>query len=290
MVCYCIFELWIVKPRGGAAPFIVHERWRRFARPIIGWSLVLALISGAAWLLLVSMNMSDWEPGESFPWSAVGIVWRATQFGLLWKIRIGLWAIVCVCAAPILFAPNRSTSRAGWLFLPAAALLGSLAWAGHGTEGSPYLLHVGADVLHLLVCAAWPASLLPLLVVLLAARRLAAQERQSYIPSLVARFSTMSLAAVGLLVASGIVNSLFLLGAWSNFLYTSYGRLLLIKIAMTGGATALGAVNLLFLRSRLVGSETAQRQLRVNVGLELTLAILIVLIVGWLGLMQPGAT
>lgn len=267
---------------------MIEDRWRRLARPMIGWSLVFALISGVAWLLLASLNMSDWEPGESFPWLAVKIVWRATQFGLLWKIRLGLWAIVCVLAAPMLVGRGTLSARAKWIFLPASALLGSLAWAGHGTEGSPYALHVGADVVHLLVCAAWPAGLCPLLVVLLKSRKLSMQEKQLYLLYLVARFSTMCLAAVALLVISGVVNSLYLLGPWSNFLYTSYGRWLLIKIAMTGGAVALGATNLVFLRHRLAQSEGSQRQLRINVGVELTLAVLIVLIVGGLGLMQPG--
>jgi len=199
-----------------------------------------------------------------------------------------LWAIVCVCAAPVIIGRGNLNARAKWIFLPSSALLGSLAWAGHGTEGSPYGLHVIADVVHLLVCAAWPAGLLPLLVVLLTARTLSVQERQSYVSSLVARFSTMCLAAVALLILSGVVNSLYLLGPWSNFLYTSYGRCLLIKIALTGGAIALGAINLLILRRRLTQSEGSQSLLRINVALELTLAILIVLIVGWLGLMEPG--
>ena len=255
---------------------------------MIGLSLLLALISGAAWLLLASLNMSDWEPGESFPWLAVKIVWQATQFGLLWKIRLGFWAIVCVFAAPMLFSRGKLNANAKWILPPAAVLLGSLAWAGHGTEGSPYALHVCADVVHLVDCAAWPAGLLPLLVILLSSRKMLSQDRQLYVPNLVARFSTMCLAAVALLVISGILNSLFLLGPWSNFLNTSYGRLLLIKIAMTGGAVLLGAVNLVLLRRRIGQSEGVQRQLRINVGLELTLAILIVLIVGWLGLMQPG--
>jgi len=255
---------------------------------MIGWSLALVLISGVAWLLLASLNMSDWERGDSFPWSAVGIVWRATQFGLLWKIRIGLWAIVCVCAGRVLLSRNNSTARTGWIFLPAAALVGSLAWAGHGTEGTPYAVHVAADVIHLLVCAAWPAGLFPLLVILLAARRLSPPERQSYIPALVARFSAMSLIAVSLLVASGVGNSLFLLGPWSNFLYTSYGRLLLVKIAMTAGAVLLGVLNLLILRQRLAGSESARRKLCISVTFELTLSVLIIVVVGWLGLMQPG--
>jgi len=287
IVCYCVFDFWVIKPRAGAAPAIVQDRWRRLARPMIGWSLVLALISGLGWLLLASLNMSDWEPGESFPWSSISIVWRATQFGLLWKIRAGLWAIVCVCAVPVLSRGNsRTPSRL--IFFPAAALLGSLAWAGHGTEGSPYALHVAADVVHLLIGAAWPVGLFPLLLVLFAARKLPADDKQSFLPVLVARFSAMSLIAVSLLVASGVVNSLFLLGPWSNFLYVSYGRLLLAKIAMTAGAVLLGAVNLLILRQRLTARESAQRKLCISVAVELTFSVLIIFIVGWLGLMQPG--
>lgn len=255
---------------------------------MIGWSLVFALISGAAWLLLASLNMSDWEPGESFPWLAVKIVWRETQFGALWKIRLGLWAIVCVFAAPVMIGRGNLSARAKWIFLPASALLGSLAWAGHGTEGSPYSLHVGADVVHLLVCAAWPAGLLPLLVVLFTSRKLPAQESRSYFPALIDRFSAVSVGAVSLLIASGIVNSLFLVGSWSNLLHTAYGKLLLLKIAMTAGAIALGAVNLLILRRRLARSEMARRLLCINVSLELAVVISIVLIVGWLGLMQPA--
>jgi len=288
ILCFCIFQLGIINQRGRATPAMIENRWRRFARKMIGWSLVFALLSGVAWLLLASLNMSDWEPGESFPWLAVKIVWRETQFGSLWKIRLGLWAIVFVCAAPVMIGRGNLSARAKWIFLPASALLGSLAWAGHGTEGSPYALHVAADVVHLLIGAAWPVGLFPLLLVLFAARKLPADDKQSYLPVLVARFSAMSLIAVSLLVASGVVNSLFLLGPWSNFLYVSYGRLLLAKIAMTAGAVLLGAVNLLILRQRLTARESAQRKLCISVAVELTFSVLIIFIVGWLGLMQPG--
>ena len=54
----------------------------------------------------------------------------------------------------------------------AAAVVGGIAWSGHGATGPAPLWHRAADVLHLLIGAVWPTGLLPLAVMLVGLRRI----------------------------------------------------------------------------------------------------------------------
>jgi copper resistance protein D len=73
---------------------------------------------------------------------------------------------------------------------------------------------------------------------------------------------------------------------------TSYGRLLLVKIALFLIMLAIAAVNRTRLTPRLVAGGTAAgpalRQLRANALVEAVIGALILLIVAMLGTLPPG--
>jgi copper resistance protein D len=180
-------------------------------------------------------------------------------------------------------------------FLISGFLLGSLAWAGHGTEGQPNGGHLLADVLHLLVAGLWPTGLLLFALLLRHLRQSADPARGAAIAALLGRFSATSLLSVILLSMTGFVNSWYLVGSWANLFQQPYGRWLILKVALFCSAVAIGAVNLLRLKPRLLKENPSPTEvaagaasLEFNVWVEVALGVLIVLVVAILGLQPPA--
>jgi copper resistance protein D len=270
----------------------IGDYWRMRLRQfgLVLWPIIL--VSGAAWFALVAMSMS----GQPLQFDILKIVWTQTQFGTVWEVR-GIFLLLAGTAIALAwFLKSQSAFQkcATWFLLAVnGCLLGSLAWAGHGQESSPW--HLFADVLHLLVAGVWPAGLVPLLLLLRRAGRVAEVDDWFSIAKLVRRFSAISLAAVALLVITGWVNGWFLVGTVSNLIGQPYGRWLLAKIILLCIALAIASVNLLRLKPRLlVESSQPERakattaQLQANVRFELILGIAIVVIVAVLGILPPA--
>ncbi len=89
------------------------------------------------------------------------------------------------------------------------------------------------------------------------------------------RFSRLALISVALLVVSGFFMSISYVGSWHALIGTSYGLMLLAKIAMLGAMLALGGINFLMLRKYSPG-ETIPR-LRRLVEAEVGIGITIIL-------------
>lgn len=250
------------------------------------------LISGIAWFVLVAMTMS----GRSPQFEILKTVWTQTQFGTVWKWRL-IFCLAAVVVAAFIFSKLRIPFQKTliWLqFFFSGALLGSLAWAGHGQEDSRW--HLFADILHLLAAGFWPTGLLPLFLLLRKSRQLSESTNWISIAALVRRFSAMSLITVSLLAATGLINAWFLVGSFSNLFGQTYGRWLLAKIILFCIAVAIGAVNLFRLKPRLSADNfqtrifgTAAAQLQFNVRMELFLGTAIVIIVAILGILPPAS-
>ena len=96
------------------------------------------------------------------------------------------------------------------------------------------------------------------------------------------RFSRLAMVAVALLLLSGIVQSIVLVGAFDAFVETAYGRLVLAKIALFLGLISLGAYNQRRLLPRLRTGrgrgeepERAAALLRRSVACEVGLALVV---------------
>jgi putative copper resistance protein D len=262
--------------------------WKSCVRLFSLFLLPIIFISGIVWFVLVAMAMSGQPPQLEI----LKTVWMQTQFGMVWKIRFITWIAATVTVAPFLFSKSQSPFQKGLIWLQlvfGGVLLGSLAWAGHGEEDSRW--HLVADILHLLVAGLWPTGLLPFAMLLREFRRTS----EPAIVLLIRRFSALSLLSVSLLSATGLINSWFLVGSFSNLFNQTYGRWLMVKIAFFCVAVAIGAVNLLRLKPRLsvesLQSQNAQMtavQLQFNVQVELVLGIAIVIVVAILGILPPA--
>ena len=262
--------------------------WRQGLRHCEWILLPIILVSGAVWFALVAVNMS----GGPLGMDVLKAVWVQTQFGIVWQYRFVFWLVAMVIVIVSLFVKRvvPFQNLLSWLqFCLAACLLGSLAWAGHGRESSGW--HLLADILHLLVAGVWPAGLLPLFLLLRYLRQSADTTQIPLTIPLIRQFSITSIISVTLLSATGLVNSWYLVGSPSHLLSQPYGRWLLLKVCLFLVAVAIGAVNLLYLRSRLSSPSTfpsAAAQIRLNVLIELILATAVIIVVAMLGILPPA--
>ena len=291
-----LFVVFVAAPawRGGGNSALAVNVRRRLA--VIAWiGLALALISGAAWLVLTAAAMSDLPAAQVFSDGVLWTVLSQTTFGRDWLVR---FVVACALAAtlPALLSPRNH--KTPWLeaaaVVLAAAFAGALAWSGHaaGGLGGEAIIHPAADVLHLVAAAAWVGALLPLIVLFAAAG--ADDASLTMARTATTRFSILGIVSVGTLLATGIVNTYYLAGSVAALLHTDYGRLLLIKIALFLAMVAIATVNRFRLTPQLLqqasiaASRNALRKLRRNAAIETSAGAIVIVIVAALGTMPPA--
>ena len=256
--------------------------------------LLLVVVSGAAWLVLLAQQISDGTLTAVLWDGIVWIVLTKTGFGTDWAVRFGLVVLLTV-SLPM------GTARAGAFRQSvavgaAAALVGALGFAGHAAAGAGIegLVHLAADIVHLVAAAAWVGALVPLAMLLHAAGRDPDQPAMAFARKATQRFSALGVASVGALLATGIVNTWALAGSVAALFDTGYGRLLMAKIALFLVMVGVAAVNRRVLTPRLVqeldpaAAHSALRRLRNNSLIEAAIAVVILIIVGMLGTLPPG--
>ncbi|HEX4123305.1 MAG TPA: CopD family protein [Tepidisphaeraceae bacterium] len=317
-----IFDKWII---AGSADPRIGQSSRRIGRWLLAIALSAALFSGIAWFYYVAAGMKD--PDEPITRTLLKLVWTDTQFGHVWQLRVVL-LIAAAVVSLFLFSRRACSPRPSGspatedrgeqarrlnekpgvfrtfahfsLGVLAVALLASIAWAGHGATGPVPHWHRAADVLHLLVCAAWPGGLIPLGLLLWHFARVHEQISLTDAAAIIRRFSATALASVILLTLTGTLNAWCLVGSFPGLWNTRYGQTLLLKLAVFLVIIALGATNLLIGKPRLLRlaidppTDSAAlslpiiRRMASIVIIEAILALGIFAIVGILGLLMPA--
>ncbi|HET8875876.1 MAG TPA: copper homeostasis membrane protein CopD [Casimicrobiaceae bacterium] len=285
------------------AVFVAPAEWRsaiageldrrrsldRHVRAFTAWALAASAVSGIAWVALEASAMSGGGLMQVLADGTLAVVLRQTEFGHVFAVRAVLLVGVAATLAWLWRASTRTQSRLrAVIALGLAGLyLATLAGAGHAaaaTEGVVRVVHLGADACHLLAAGGWIGAL-PALV-----HCFAHASSNAALAQLARRFSVLGIVCVAVLMASGVVNTLFLVGSFAALFGTAYGNLLVVKLALFAAMLVLAAINRSRLTPRLAdGDASAGRALRRNAMLEITIGVVIVAIVGALGTMVPGA-
>ncbi|MEH2483697.1 putative copper resistance protein D [Nitrobacteraceae bacterium AZCC 2146] len=285
-----IFRIVVVEPALRSAPAVIVLVRGQILR--VAWiGLATAAASGILWVLLLAAEMSGLSFSEAMSADVLLTVLNETQFGLVSEIRLPFAIVLAICLV---------YDRIPWMRWPALAsalgLIAAIAWTGHAasTMGPTGWLHLIADMLHLVASAAWIGSLVPLALLLTAARRHNDHEWMSIARDATQRFSTLGILSVGALIATGIVNVWILVGSLHALLVTGYGRILMFKVALFAAMLVIAAANRFWLTPRLAllpGSTSqlnALRQLTRNSVVEIVLGLTIFAIVGALGTLHPA--
>jgi copper transport protein len=218
-------------------------RSRRVGR-VLWWSwgvLTVATLSGIA---VQGVYASALPLTDAYRPSLVSAVLH-TRFGQVELLRL----LLLVAMVPVLLGLRgrlgRGDHRAGWARWAACVvgvgLLATPGLAGHAATGDDPLLGLGIDVAHLLAASAWIGGLSLLATFLVP--RTPDEPTPSDPLALTLRVSSVAFAAVVVVVATGVVQSIRQVGSVYALFHTTYGRTLLVKIALVLLLIGLGAVS-----------------------------------------------
>lgn len=267
------------------------QHWRM---RLLFWAAIAALAGGLLWFVFSVANMSG-SLSDLADIDVTRAVLTDTSFGIVWIARSALAIILFCVIAARLYPPSRRSDLV--ITVLSASLLGSLAGVGHANveEGWRDALHVASDAAHLLAAGAWLGGLLPLAYLI--RPRAKSGAGTGTIDEVLLRFSGMGYLAVATLVATGLVNSWFLVGSVSNLLRTIYGQVLLFKLMLFAGMLALAIANRFWLVPRLANNLSVpnfehswfpHRKLLLHVLAEQVLGLTIIAVVSLLGTMTPS--
>ncbi|MGL3106282.1 copper homeostasis membrane protein CopD [Bradyrhizobium sp. BR 1432] len=252
---------------------------------------LLILASGILWFIGVTISMT----GGGANWETARFVLTDTSFGAVAFLRLGA-AIAAIGTTLTLLVRGPSKKLELLLLAICAILLGSLAGVGHTQieDSEARAVHTLSDSLHLVGAGAWLGGLVGLLDLVVASFR-GNKEAERDACEAALRFSVMGYAAVAILVVSGLINSWFLVGSFTNLITTTYGQLLLLKLLLFSAMVAFAGFNRFFVVPTLLESSTADtkrglRKLLINAVAEQSLGLAIILIVSFLGVTEPAAT
>lgn len=259
-----------------------------FLRTLIGSALGL-LVAAAAATVALTVNMYG-TLADALNVEALWSVLTGLQVGVALGVRLGLTTVFLLV---LLSMADETLQRLG-LPLIGALIVASFAWSGHGaaTEGTWALVHLVSDVLHLLAAAVWIGALVALTHAL--ARASAPQDAALARDDLKA-FSAVGTLAVGVIVVTGLINSAVLIGIdrIDQMASDPYGRILIAKIALFGAMIGLAAANRFVLVPRLerqdLMQDAALSRLKISVGIEAVLGVLVLLAVAVMGRISPMA-
>jgi copper transport protein len=228
-------------------PRVVDPRAERRVHLLGTLGAFLALNTGIAGFVIRSANALQ-VGGVDLLYADLSPFAESTRFGnafLVTTFGFGICLTILVLAwvldAPLLRWPA---------FLLGLALVWGYPLSGHqGTEPNSTPLTEIADWLHLVTAMLWVGGVLTLAVVVWP---LAPDLRRAAF----LRFSRIAVLLIGVLLAAGTFVSIQRLPQLDDLWTTSYGKTLLVKIALVCVALAWGGFHHTFVRPRLERGET----------------------------------
>ncbi|HLJ00211.1 MAG TPA: copper homeostasis membrane protein CopD [Bradyrhizobium sp.] len=291
------FDLFVATPVLRTASH-AESSFRNMAGRILWISLALSVVTGMAWLGLLSSRIAAKPLSDVIADGTIWIMLTQTQVGFAWEIRAVLSGLL---AMGLLLRHKTAEGRAAQCLailvsVLAGTYLGTLAFAGHGAEGlgGERYVHLAADFMHLNAAGLWLGALVPFTLLVMHLLRF---RDDGSVPAIAAagnRFSTLGIVAVAIVLVSGTINASFLVNGAHSLIDTTYGRLLLLKITLFAAMLCLAGVNRQHLLPKLHDGVAPDQSLRIIRRLlrhslaEIGLGLAIILIVGMLGVMAPA--
>jgi len=165
-----------------------------------------------------------------------------TRFGTVWGFALLAWVAVALLTPFVRFA---RTNRTPLVVVPLVYLVLCPALGGHGSSQSPVALNFTVNAIHVAAMAVWLGGLGALLLVLPAATRSAETpaDRSRLLAGPLARFSTVALAMVALIMATGLIQAYVYVRHFGDLFSTGYGRAVLAKFLLLLCVMAVAAFN-----------------------------------------------
>jgi copper transport protein len=235
---------------GGAVFFVLIARGTSGARRVltltwVGWiTLAVATIGG---VMLQAPYAAGTKINDAFRWKLIQAILKST-YGHVAERRL----ILLVLALPLLIYLSRASARKRlpWWWITAAVIVGlgiaaTPGLAGHAGTGSWVPYAVPLDAIHVAAMSVWFGGLVALVACAIGGAFSGGLRRALSI------FSQLALWCVIVLILSGLFASWRQVGfTIRGYTDTTYGHLLLIKLAIFAGLIALAAVSRAIVRAR----------------------------------------
>ena len=290
---------------GGAMVLFGSPLLLLYGRPIasdaptsrLAWTKHLFIAAGIGLLVATVVGFVAQTAILAGSFGAVGD--PATLKAALFDMNFGISSLsrlaiaLLIIAVAVIFRPGPSLWALSAAF--GAIACASFAWMGHGaaTEGGAGWIHLVADIAHLLAAAGWIGALAVFWIVL--ARPIPFPADQQALCASLAGFSGVGTLLVAVIVASGLINSFFLVG-WDlgRFIVSHYGQVLIAKLVLFAVMLMLAAANRFwhtpYLAHALLRTEPTSvplMHLRKSIMMESLIAAGVLALVSLLGTLAP---
>lgn len=217
------------------------DRWKLV--PVVRVAAIIGLFGVVATIIVQAALLT----GEGISAATDGSVLRSVLTDRLgWSCAV---LLIGLAAVHLSTDTNKLIVAQVLAFYGGLAVTISFALYGHGTEAPNRWLVLGSGVVHVTAAAVWLGGLVGLFLVL---RRRAPHPVRST-AAIVGRFSNAAAVSVVFLAVAGLAMAWVEVGSLSGLWDTTYGRLVLVKVAITLGVVAMAAYN----RFRLIPEITA---------------------------------
>ena len=251
-------------------------------RRILSRSLFATAGLGFLQLLVVASDVS----GDA-PWSSLGSIDAATttDAGMAFAIRIALALALWV----VLFQYRIVHADIYWtaVSLPGLGLLATWAFAGHSRSMRWPAIGVAADVAHHAAAAAWIAGLAIVGWIVIP------KTQPDVLVPAVRRFSRVAAISVAILVITGLVQTVRLVGNPFDLLDVNHGRFLVAKIVVLAAMLGIATANRRRVDHRLDDPDRASRHtgaLRQAILTEFAIGLIIVGITAAMVVSPPASS
>lgn len=241
-------------------------------RRLVSRAHVAVGIAAFAQLLVVASDVAGKAPWSAFSGLDGAL---ATDAGRAFALRIiviaGLWAVLFVSQA------DDEMQRWNWAAGLAVVALATWAFAGHSKSMRWAWIGVPVDTAHHAAAGTWIGGLA--IVGLIAIRRAPLDELAGIVP----RFGRVAAVSVAVLVGTGVVQTLRLVGSPLRIASVAHGRWLLLKLVVLAALLWVADINRKRVGRRFGGdtpapTERTVEMLRRAMGTELAMGALIMAI------------
>ena len=213
----CVSLLW-------RSPLLGNARVRKTLR----YSSVLLAVSSLGLLLMQGPYTAGKSWGSLFDSFLIGEVMQ-TRLGLALFAR----AICAFAWGVIALTASASVSRRWRISVIATAVITitTFATSGHQSAGTLPGIFVPLDMIHLAAISTWVGALLALAII----------SKNNNVENEAKRFSQMATWSMPLVVVTGVVQGLHLLGGISTITQSNFGKLLIVKTLLVAGVVVFGS-------------------------------------------------
>ena len=254
----------------------LQEKFHSKFLSIIGIGLVAIFVSNILMLIMQTLRLEI---------SAFEVV--QTTFGTTWMIRMGITISLLIIWFWMERKPSISKKNQIPLLILSLALIATSTMIGHGTA-SEQPSAVILDYIHNLIAAVWIGGIIFFGFILLPSLSILDGNKKELLSLVtIPRFSIMIVISLGILVITGPTLLWFLESDVGLLLGSTYGKLILAKIAIASIMIVIGGYNQFGVQKKAEkniksGSITVHKKLVRSLRIESTLGIMLLGVVALL--------